>query len=123
MKWLLIALVKFYQKVHFGRASGKCLFRESCSSYVHRITFQRGFISGLRALSQRFRVCRSGYFIISYDTALYFYAVDGTRIPTDQIRPSILSIPLLRESVGKRPGLTELGHPICASVMEAESMK
>lgn len=37
------------------------MFRESCSTYVERITRESGLLVGIRAFRRRFRRCRRGY--------------------------------------------------------------
>ncbi|NVN18027.1 membrane protein insertion efficiency factor YidD [Muricauda sp. HICW] len=37
-----------------------CIFRESCSQYVYRITSKNGFVHGLKAFRFRYSNCRGG---------------------------------------------------------------
>lgn len=42
-----------------------CIFKESCSKYVFRITNRWGFKKGILALKKRRRICRNGYYFIN----------------------------------------------------------
>ena len=64
----------------------ECIFRESCSQYVYRITKRYGFKKGLLALKKRRQKCRSGYYCINDKKV---------RLMDD----SIVAISLLRESI------------------------
>ena len=65
MRYILIYLIKFYWKITIYKKH-KCIFRESCSRYVYRITEKEGFLSGIKALIQRYNQCRPGY-LINFD--------------------------------------------------------
>ena len=45
----------------------QCLFKETCSRYVYRVTTEKGFIDGLKALLSRYKTCRSSYAIYTCD--------------------------------------------------------
>lgn len=47
-----------------ARKRKQCLFKESCSRYVYRITRNHGFVKGFKALLMRWRQCRPGYHFI-----------------------------------------------------------
>jgi len=61
MKYLLLLVIKFYQTFAPKKYRGKCLFKESCSTFVYRITKNEGFKSGFKALMYRYHNCRPGY--------------------------------------------------------------
>ena len=80
MKFVLLFSIKLYQKFYPKKYRGKCLFKESCSNYVYRITLNKGFFKGIQAFKERFYNCRSGYqyvdvkgeiFLLSYSHKLY----------------------------------------------------
>ncbi len=58
MKYFLLLFIKFYQTFTPKKFRGKCLFKESCSHFVYRITEKEGLKSGLEALLYRFHNCR-----------------------------------------------------------------
>lgn len=64
MKNLLILLIKIYWFVIPPAKRRQCIFRTSCSKYVHEKTTNEGFISGLKAFMYRFKNCRSGAYIV-----------------------------------------------------------
>jgi putative component of membrane protein insertase Oxa1/YidC/SpoIIIJ protein YidD len=64
MKWLLLFVIRTYQTLTLKRFRRKCLFKESCSNYIFRITKQKGFREGMKAFNYRINNCRPGYFII-----------------------------------------------------------
>ena len=64
MKNLLILLIRIYWFLIPPKKRRKCIFRISCSRYVHEKAKSEGFISGLKAFQYRFQNCRSGSYII-----------------------------------------------------------
>lgn len=67
MNLLVQLLIQFYWACYPSSLKGKCLFKESCSNYVFRISKQEGFVAALRAVIFRYRNCRSGYNIIEIE--------------------------------------------------------
>jgi len=63
MKKLLIVSIMLYQKFFPKRFRGKCLYRESCSNHVLRITTDKGFIMGRKAFYHRYKNCRPNYYL------------------------------------------------------------
>lgn len=61
MKVLLLITIRIYWIVIPLSKRKKCIFRESCSQYVHRHTSKYGLWKGLIALKYRYRNCRYGY--------------------------------------------------------------
>lgn len=64
MKNLFLILLKIYQLFVPKRFRRKCLFKESCSNYVFRITKENGFNTGIDALKFRIRNCNRNYSIV-----------------------------------------------------------
>jgi uncharacterized protein len=64
MKNLFLILLKIYQIFIPKRFRHKCLFKESCSNYVFRLTKENGFSAGINALRYRIHNCNPKYFII-----------------------------------------------------------
>jgi hypothetical protein len=66
MRWLILVPVYLYRHAWPSFLKKRtCLFKESCSLFVFRITKDYGFIAGCKALSWRYRNCRPGYRIYS----------------------------------------------------------
>lgn len=84
MKYILLLTIKLYWFAIAENNRRNCLFEESCSKYVYRITSKNGLISGLRAFYIRFRYCRPGYTVNqnSEDNFIYVTTKNGTcKIP------------------------------------------
>lgn len=65
MRIVFLWIIKAYWFLIPPHKRNKCIFKESCSHYVFRITQKRGLIKGLAALNFRFKHCRPGYYIIN----------------------------------------------------------
>lgn len=63
MRWLLIRVIRLYRKLP-GWFKRKCLFKETCSSHVLRVTRESGFWPGMRNLTIRMSQCRKGYVVL-----------------------------------------------------------
>ena len=61
MKQLLLFAVELYWRLTNPARRRPCLFHETCSRHVHRITREYGLFRGLMALTRRFRQCRLAY--------------------------------------------------------------
>ncbi len=59
MKLLLLGLIHLYWSIIPKSIRRKCIFRESCSKHVYRITRDEGFKNGLNALLFRYKNCRA----------------------------------------------------------------
>lgn len=64
-----------------------CLFAENCSRYVYRITQEKGFLSGICALKERYKKCKPGYKIgyNSLDGTTELHLIDGTILKHQEI--------------------------------------
>lgn len=60
-RWLILSGIRLYWLLVRPRRRRKCLFRESCSHHVYRVTEERGSCAGLKALRRRIRRCRPGF--------------------------------------------------------------
>jgi putative component of membrane protein insertase Oxa1/YidC/SpoIIIJ protein YidD len=80
MKYFLLLIIKIYWKLVPPSRRRSCLFAESCSRYVDRITQEKGFLSGIRAFKERYKKCKPGYKIgyNSLDGTTELLLVDGT---------------------------------------------
>jgi putative component of membrane protein insertase Oxa1/YidC/SpoIIIJ protein YidD len=61
MKFLLAAMIWVYQRLAPRALRQRCIFRESCSSFVKRVALEDGFRAGIKAFAMRVRCCRPGY--------------------------------------------------------------
>lgn len=83
--WLYWALVP----VRFRRL---CLFRESCSRHVFRVSRDHGGARGLEALRSRFRDCRPGWaFDATLDGRITLRLSQGRLVDPDEIDPRVLA--------------------------------
>ena len=64
MKYLLLAIIKIYWLLP-KKERRKCIFKETCSKHVFRITKFHGFQKGLAALRLRQKQCRAGFYFIN----------------------------------------------------------
>lgn len=65
----------------------KCIFRESCSHYVYRITKKEGFIQGIKAFIERNYSCRPGYFIYRTEGKFFMKTANGHIYGEEAISP------------------------------------
>jgi uncharacterized protein len=79
MKQLLLGCIKLYWRIPI-QYRRSCIFKESCSNYVHRITIEQGFLKGTKALKQRRQQCRSGYSFFSTNNEKMVLLKDKTII-------------------------------------------
>lgn len=61
----MLFLVKLYWRLISPMRRRPCLFRETCSQHVYRVTREAGAVKGLMALARRYRRCRLGYVVES----------------------------------------------------------
>ncbi len=64
MRYLLLFAIRLYWLVP-QKNRRRCLFKETCSKYVYRITRQQGLTEGIKALKDRHKKCRPGYYYIN----------------------------------------------------------
>jgi len=62
----MLFAVELYWRLTNPARRRPCLFRETCSRHVYRITREDGAFKGITAFAQRFRRCRLGY-VIEFD--------------------------------------------------------
>ena len=96
MKFILIGAIKFYRWGLRPYLSKTCLFNESCSVHVERITKESGFLAGINALRFRIANCQPGYhFIISGDKELLITKCK-IEISSSAVNPLLLNKSLKR---------------------------
>jgi putative component of membrane protein insertase Oxa1/YidC/SpoIIIJ protein YidD len=93
MKRVLLFAIELYWRLVVPERRRHCIFRESCSLHVHRITRTQGVVKGISAFAHRFRRCRGGY-AITFDEHLKpaLLLVDGTTIPIAEADDSVLAM-------------------------------
>ena len=91
----LLLLLPIYLYWHLLPASWKqrqCLFSESCSHYVWRITREQGLVAGCRALRHRHKNCRPGYKIEPISPGRFrVQLLNGDVIPDSEVADAVLS--------------------------------
>jgi hypothetical protein len=90
-------LIRVYWVIWPESKRPTCLFRESCSHHVYRLADTQGFLSALKALLFRMRVCRPGYHLARTSIGLHLIARNGLAFAE-----SDLSAAILREGHGIR---------------------
>ena len=89
----MLTLIQLYWRFVPAERRRVCLFKESCSNHIFRVTSDYGLKAGLIALIERFKNCRGGYVIISsaFGESLDMRLANGTIIPQAKISPIILA--------------------------------
>lgn len=64
MRYLFLLSIRIYWLIPVKNRR-VCIFKESCSRYVYRITCKYGFIKGLSAFKERKQQCKPGYYAIN----------------------------------------------------------
>jgi putative component of membrane protein insertase Oxa1/YidC/SpoIIIJ protein YidD len=87
MKYLILIVIRAYWILIPSHRRKTCLFAESCSSYVYRIADKNGFIGGIKAFSNRYKLCRPGY-RVQYSTEkndIEMVLVDGKIVESKEM--------------------------------------
>jgi hypothetical protein len=90
MKYILILLIRIYWFLIPAHTRKACLFRESCSKYVYRITNEKGFFAGLEAIRERFKICRAGYSLTSVGGMVILELCNGTQLHEADIASNLI---------------------------------
>jgi putative component of membrane protein insertase Oxa1/YidC/SpoIIIJ protein YidD len=107
MKWLLLRAIRIYQSVPFKR-DRVCIFRESCSHHVYRVTSESGFLAGIRAFAERGQQCRPGYRIsLDPDGNPVATLADGSVLDADLLSPAAFQMSLGRGNAVLFPGVDD----------------
>jgi putative component of membrane protein insertase Oxa1/YidC/SpoIIIJ protein YidD len=78
MKWIMLAAISFYRTFIRPYRPCECLFEIHCSEYVKRVAMHKGWIESLKALFNRYCLCRSGLLVASnYDKELILVGAHG----------------------------------------------
>ena len=92
VKVLLLLAIRVYWIAWPAARRRRCLYRESCSRYVHRIAAAEGLGAGLRALRCRVRTCRPGYAIVRYGEQTWLALADGSFLEVEDVAPRLLAM-------------------------------
>ncbi|MEA2560982.1 MAG: uncharacterized protein QOH06_2486 [Acidobacteriota bacterium] len=90
MKLLLLLGIRLYWRLWPEQLRRSCLFRESCSRYVYRVTAHAGASAGFAAFLERARRCRGGYSVETLTERLVVRLVDGSALSETEASPSLL---------------------------------
>lgn len=91
MKHLLLLIIRIYWIVVPESKRKQCIFRESCSRYVWRITKTEGFRAGIRAFKFRNRHCCPGYAIYKHNNHYELKTANGLILKEDEIDERLLT--------------------------------
>jgi putative component of membrane protein insertase Oxa1/YidC/SpoIIIJ protein YidD len=92
MKYVLLIIIWIYWRIIPEKKRRRCLFKESCSCFVYRITATKGAKEGILALNERFHQCRSGYKLLQSKNNIELHLKDGTVIKGDEISQNLTSL-------------------------------
>ena len=87
----MLLAIRAYWHVWPRHLNRGCIYRETCSQHVYRITRESGFTTGLRALLQRFRTCRPGYTVSTQDARLGLILHDGSFLPEHLVAEDVIA--------------------------------
>jgi putative component of membrane protein insertase Oxa1/YidC/SpoIIIJ protein YidD len=91
VRFILIAVVRIYWKLIPPDKRRPCIFRESCSKHVYRISKEKGFWGGIQALVKRFVKCRPGYKVyMNADNTFEVHLNNGSIIKGKEISEELL---------------------------------
>ena len=92
MRWLILFPIHVYWHAWPSFLKKRsCIFKESCSLFVFRVTKDYGFIAGCKALNWRYRNCRPGYRIVTNKEGKFeICLVSGNVVPESEIADAIL---------------------------------
>ena len=90
MKYILLVSIQLYWKLIPQSKRKVCLFRQSCSNYIYRITNENGFIKGMTALRLRIIKCRPQYELYKVDNTFILRLQDGSVINENEISQFLL---------------------------------
>ncbi len=91
MKYLLLTIIRLYWFIVPPKRRRKCIFKESCSNYVWRITSANGFNAGINAFLFRNRHCCPGYAIYKYNGHYNLKTINGLILKDDEIAETLLN--------------------------------
>lgn len=69
-----------------GRFRRTCLFKETCSHHVFRITKEQGFHNGIQALRKRYTQCCPTYSILRIEGGEFVLLKDNSLVERSEMR-------------------------------------
>jgi len=92
MKYFLLSTIRLYWIIFPANKRRPCIFAESCSKFVYRITVEEGVCKGLLALRKRYCQCRPGYIIHKDENSDSFelFLKDGSIVKEVEISQTLL---------------------------------
>lgn len=90
MRLLLLAAIQAYWRLVPARFRRTCLFRVSCSQHVYQAARVAGVRTALIALTDRWKLCRPGYTIVTREGRFQLVLCDGSVADESEIAPSLL---------------------------------
>ncbi|MBO8458886.1 MAG: membrane protein insertion efficiency factor YidD [Bacteroidetes bacterium] len=90
MKYLLLFMIRLYWLIPASKRK-KCIFKESCSNYVWRITKEKGLIAGIKAFLFRNKHCCPGFAIYRYQGHYEIKTINGLIIKEEDIDKRLLN--------------------------------
>lgn len=91
MKYFLLLIIRLYWKLIPPFKRKQCIFRESCSHYVWRITKEEGFISGIKAFLFRNKHCCPGFVLYKYQDHYELKTINGLVLKDNEIDERLLT--------------------------------
>lgn len=90
MSILLLSIIRFYRRFVKPVYPKTCLYKESCSIHVERITQEAGFLAGIKAFKIRISNCQPGYYLIEVNGEIQLITRTHRIVPFEEINPEIL---------------------------------
>lgn len=92
MSYLILFSIQLYRKFIKPKYVRTCIFKESCSNFVERVTNEKGGLAGLRALWERLHHCRPGYTFYFKDSENQWQLISagGKRYERSLLSPSVV---------------------------------
>jgi len=84
MKHIFLLSIKIYWLIP-KRIRSQCLYKESCSNHVYRITGEQGTKKGLLALKDRIATCKPYYKIMEIDNQRLLICNNGKIIKNEDL--------------------------------------
>jgi uncharacterized protein len=129
VKRLVLLAIRAYWLLWPSRLRRTCLFRESCSRYVYRITNELGIVRGAKAFVQRYRSCRHGYAFTTQEHTLGILLADGTFLGETDVAEHLMQE--LHHTIGRlerlpitvlhQSRINECSQPTVAAVFDPHS--
>ncbi len=86
MRYFILLIIQIYWLIP-KRKRACCIFKESCSHYIYRITKQYGLKYGIIAFKERKAKCKPGYYYLNDNTVRL---ADETIVLSSTLRENIL---------------------------------